>query len=126
MSTSREMAFLSEVLEADKLPESAFVYFRGKLQNDVHVALLNAFVRSGLKQIDLSRRIDKSPEIVNRWIGATGNWTLNSIADFFLGMGARLEVSVVFLKDELAKHSEPKGNTKNQTRGLPVSENLRD
>lgn len=101
MTTSRFQSFLSDVVEAQMLPERAFVYFRGKLQNDVHVLILNAFLRSGLSQKQLADRIGKSTSVVNRWIGAAGNWELNSIAEFLAGMNAQLKVSLDFFDEKL-------------------------
>jgi transcriptional regulator with XRE-family HTH domain len=102
MTTSRFQLFLSDVVEAQTLPENAFVYFRGKLQNDVHVLILKAFLRSGLNQKQLANRIGKSTSVVNRWIGATGNWELNSIAEFLAGMNAQLKVSLDFFDERLS------------------------
>jgi transcriptional regulator with XRE-family HTH domain len=100
MTTSRLQLFLSDVVEARTLPESAFVYFRGKLQNDVHVLILKAFLRSGLTQKQLAKRTGKSASVVNRWIGATGNWELNSVAEFLAGMNAQLKVSLDFFDEK--------------------------
>jgi transcriptional regulator with XRE-family HTH domain len=62
---------------------------------------LEAFLRSGLSQKELAHRIGKSPSVVNRWIAATGNWELNSIAEFLAGMNAQLKVSLNFLDENL-------------------------
>lgn len=100
MTTSRSQSFLSDVAKAEIIPETALVYFRGRLQNDVHVQILRAFLRSGLSQKELGRRTRKQPSVVNRWIGATGNWELNSIADFLAGMNARLKLSLDFFDEQ--------------------------
>jgi transposase len=104
MTTSRSQSFLADVAKAEIIPETAFVYFRGNLQNDVHVLILEAFLRSGLSQKELAARIGKQTSVVNRWIGATGNWELNSIADFLAGMNARLKVSLAFIDEKPLFH----------------------
>jgi hypothetical protein len=101
MTTSRSQSFLANVAKAEVIPEIGFVYFRGHLQNDVHALILEAFLRSGLTQKELAHRIGKQPSIVNRWIGATGNWELNSIAEFLAGMNARLKLSLDYFDGKM-------------------------
>jgi transcriptional regulator with XRE-family HTH domain len=100
MTTSRSRSFLSNVVKAETISETAFVYFRGKLQNDIHVLILTAFLRSGLSQKELAQRTGKSTSVVNRWIGATGNWELSSIAELLAGMNAQLKVSLDFFDEK--------------------------
>lgn len=99
MTTSRSQSFLANVAQSEIISETAFVYFRGHLQNDVHVLILEAFLRSGLSQKKLAHRTGKSTSVVNRWIGATGNWELNSIAEFLAGLNARLKVSLDYFDE---------------------------
>ena len=100
MTTSRSQSFLANVAKAEIIPETGFVYFRGHLQNDLHVLILEAFLKIGLTQKELAHRIGKQPSVVNRWIGATGNWELNSIAEFLAGMNARLKVSLDYFDEK--------------------------
>jgi hypothetical protein len=102
MTTSQE-EFLSEVLDSATIPNGAFVYFRADLLNRIHSLLLRAYHRrhaeEGLSQKDLAARIHRTTAVVNRHIAVAGNWELNTIADYFLGLRARLDVSLTFLED---------------------------
>ena len=99
--TTSQMEFLSEILDGENIPDSAFVYFRGRLLNRVHSLLLQAYRKRcnerGLKQKDLARLIHRSTAVINRHIGLPGNWTLNTVADLLLGLRAELDVNLVFL-----------------------------
>jgi hypothetical protein len=51
--------------------------------------LLHMFLRekeNGLTQAKLARRIGKSPEVINRWLGSPTNLTLDSVSDLLIGI----------------------------------------
>jgi hypothetical protein len=102
MTTSQE-EFLSEILDSATIPDGAFVYFRADLLNRIHSLLLRAYhkrhTEEELSQKDLAARIHRTTAVVNRHIAVAGNWELNTIADYFLGLRARLDVSLTFLED---------------------------
>jgi transcriptional regulator with XRE-family HTH domain len=91
MTTSRQMDFLSEILEWKPVPQDTLEYFRERLRHRLHSAILEAFSRrakeKGLKQKDLAARIHKSKVQINRWLGTAGNLTLDSISDLMVGLG---------------------------------------
>jgi transcriptional regulator with XRE-family HTH domain len=91
MATSRQMDFLSEILERKPVPPDTLEYFRERLRNRLHSAILDAFSRrakeNGLMQKDLAARIHKSRVQINRWLGTAGNLTLDSISDLMVGLG---------------------------------------
>ncbi len=73
------------------LPESKRVYFQERFRGrffDFLIGRFNDAQRSGLTQARLARRIGKSPEVINRWLGAPSNLTLDSISDLLLGISA--------------------------------------
>jgi hypothetical protein len=101
MPTSQE-PFFSELTAGHSgptIPEAKRVYFQTRLRNRLFNFILGKFVteqKRGLSKAALARRIGKSPEVINRWLGAPSNLTLDSISDLLLGICA----------EELASESE--------------------
>jgi transcriptional regulator with XRE-family HTH domain len=91
MTTSRQMEFLSEILEWKPIPQDTLVYFRERLRHRLHSAILDAFTQRAkereLKQKDLATRIHKSRVQINRWLSTASNLTLDSISDLMVGLG---------------------------------------
>ena len=73
-------------------------YFRGRLSNRVHELVLSEFAaqeREGkINRAELARRIGRKPEQITRWLGTSGNWTLETLSDLLLGMGLEPALSV--------------------------------
>jgi hypothetical protein len=86
--------FLNEICaghDGPVIPESKRVYFQERFRGIVFDFLINLFVRennNGLTKAKLARRIGKSPEVINRWLGAPSNLTLDSVSDLLLGICA--------------------------------------
>jgi hypothetical protein len=101
--TTSQTEFLSDILDGEAIPDSAFVYFRGDLLNQAHSLLLKAWLKrhteEGLSQKDFADRIHRTAAVVNRHIAVAGNWELTTVADYLLGLRARLVLSLVFLED---------------------------
>ena len=73
------------------IPESKRVYFQERFRGRIFNFLIDCFVQeqqNGLTKAKLARRIGKSPEIINRWLGAPSNLTVDSISDLLLGICA--------------------------------------
>jgi hypothetical protein len=91
VTTSRQMEFLSEILEWKPVPEDTLVYFQERLRYRLHSAILDAFTRRakerGIKQKDLAVRIHRSSVQINRWLSTASNLTLDSISDLMVGLG---------------------------------------
>jgi hypothetical protein len=91
MTTSQPTSFLSEILEGTRIPAEKLSYFRARLKNRLHAMVLSQFLKQEkdklLTKADLARRLGKKPEQVTRWLGAPGNWTLDTVSDLLLGMG---------------------------------------
>ena len=94
MITSQQTSLLSDLKERP-IPESALAYFRARLRNRLHALVLEAFIKESkekqMTQVELAERIGRSPEQVNRWLGAAGNWTLDTISGLMVGMGVDLD-----------------------------------
>jgi len=109
MTISTEQIF-DEILdlESDQIPLARLAFFREELRNRLYaeiVARFHVLEDQGFTKARLARRIGKSPEQVIRWLGAPGNWTLDTASDLFTGMRA---VPVV-RADDLIDHLVPTG-----------------
>lgn len=97
MNTSPPRSFLSEVLSSEPIPLGKLAYFRGRLRNRLYEFILTEFMKrqdkEKLAKADLARRIGRRPEQVSRWLGAPGNWTLDTVSDLMLAMGTEPEFS---------------------------------
>jgi hypothetical protein len=93
MSTSQEQ-FFSELAAGHSgptIPEAKRVYFQTRLRNRLFNFILGKFVieqKKGLSKAALARRIGKPPEVINRWLGAPSNLTLDTVSDLLLGISA--------------------------------------
>ena len=111
MITSQPVSFLSEIVSGAPIPPEKLGYFRGRLSNRFHEVVLELFdelERAGkITRAALARRIGKAPEQITRWLGAPGNYTLDTISDLFLGMGYEPVVSAEALtvQEEVAQNS---------------------
>lgn len=105
--TMSPTTFLSEVLGSDPIAAGKVAYFRGRLSNELHQAVLNRFMQlereSGFSRADLGRRIGRKPEQITRWLGSPGNWTLETLSDMTLAMGCELEPHLA----EISRHLTP-------------------
>jgi hypothetical protein len=95
---------LSEIVSGAPIPPEKLGYFRGRLSNRFHELVLDLFdelERAGkITRAALARRIGKAPEQVTRWLGAPGNWTLDTVSDLFLGMGYEPALSATDLAQQ--------------------------
>ena len=73
------------------IAESRLTYLQERLRGrffDFLLARFEAAREDGLTQAKLARRIKKSPEVINRWLSAPANLTLDTISDLFAGISA--------------------------------------
>lgn len=97
MPTS-QTSFLSEIISGEPIPANKLGYFRARLINKLHELIISEFDRlskSGeISKADLARRIGKKPEQITRWLGAPGNWTIETVSDLAIGMGCEPKISL--------------------------------
>jgi hypothetical protein len=92
--TTSQTPFLAELLAGHSgppLPLGKRAYFQQRLRIRVFNFLLEKFAKAqkkGLNKNILAKRIGRPPEVVNRWLGAPSNLTLDSISDLLLGISA--------------------------------------
>ena len=97
MTPSRK-SFLSHLVDGGVIPPGKLAYFRRRLRNRLHRAVLSEFSRlAATEQLTkkvLAQRIGKKPEQITRWLTASGNWTIDTLSDLLIGMGTEPNVSV--------------------------------
>jgi hypothetical protein len=92
--TTSQTQFLTE-LEAGPfgppIPLGKRAYFQQRLRIRIFNFLLEKFVKAqgnGLNKALLAKRIGKTPDVVNRWLGQPSNLTIDTISDLLLGISA--------------------------------------
>lgn len=97
--TTYQTPFLSELIAGHSgppIPVGKRAYFQERLRIRVFNFLLTKFLQAqarGLNKNVLAKRIGRPPEVVNRWLGAPSNLTLDTICDLLLGIaGEELEL----------------------------------
>ena len=91
-STSAKTFSMSKPKGGEKLPDWTIAYFRQRNKNRVHSLVVKAMKEIGISQAELARRLGRRPDVVCRWIGAPGNWTLDTVSDLLLAING-LEVA---------------------------------
>lgn len=97
MNTSAKTPILSEILEGKPIPAGKLAYFRERFRDHLYDLVLSEFKareKEGLKKSDIAKRIRRSPEQITRWLGAPGNWTLETVSDLLLAV-SKAEPNVV-------------------------------
>jgi hypothetical protein len=92
MTTSQtpQTSFLSEVSKGEPIPIGKLAYFRERFRDRLYELVVSEFLkkeRAGeLTRSDLARRIGRKPEQITRWLGAPGNWTIETVSDLLLAI----------------------------------------
>lgn len=90
--TTSQTQFFSELTAGHSgppIPEPKRVYFQTRLRNRMFNFILKKFLnesKNGLTQAILARRIGKTPDVINRLLGAPSNMTLDTMSDLILGI----------------------------------------
>lgn len=92
MTTSQtsQMYFLSEISKGEPIPIGKMAYFRERFRDRLYELVVSEFLKKErvgeLTRSDLARRIGRKPEQITRWLGAPGNWTLETVSDLLLAI----------------------------------------
>jgi hypothetical protein len=92
MSTSQTSptSFLSEIAKGEAIPIGKLAYFRERFRDRLYELVVSEFLKKErsreLTRADLARRIGRKPEQITRWLGAPGNWTLETVSDLLLAI----------------------------------------
>ena len=86
MTMSHQTFTLSKPVDGEKIPPATIEYFRARNQNNIHSLILEKLVESKLTQAEICKRLGRRPDVVCRWIGAPGNWTLDTVSDLLFAI----------------------------------------
>jgi len=90
-----------------RVPEWTLGYFRTRNKYRVYSLVIDELEKSGISQATLARRLGKGPDLVYRWLGSPGNWTLDTLSDFlFATSGAESGYSILYPLDTAASEEE--------------------
>ena len=74
-----------------EIPSAVRAYFGQRLRGRIYQLVLESFLRAekrGLTKARLARRIGKTPDVVNRWLGSPSNLQIDTLSDLMLGIAA--------------------------------------
>jgi hypothetical protein len=77
--------------EGPPIPPAKLAYFQERLRGRIFDFILDIFLdeqKNGLTQAKLARRIGRKADVVNRWLGAPSNLTVDTISDLLIGIAA--------------------------------------
>jgi hypothetical protein len=90
MSTPAKTQFLSEILSNDDpIPPGKIAFFRERFRDHLYDLVLSEFLKregDGLTKATIAKRIGRKPEQITRWLGAPGNWTVETVSDLLLAI----------------------------------------
>jgi len=112
MSSSHKTSLLSEVVESDVLSRRTLAYFQERLLNHIYELVMREFSRkkekSGFTQTQLAKRIRKDAGQLNRLLHSPGNWTLETLSDLLIGLGAEPAVTISRFEEQTSvEHRAP-------------------
>ena len=86
---------------------TAQAYFRDRLRDKLHELVLTEFLQQSkdgrITKAQLAQRIGKDMDQVTKLLGAPGNWTLDTVSDLLLALGAKLSLSVSYIVETEAR-----------------------
>lgn len=90
---------MKSTLDKRTIPLKDIFYFRQRLKNKIFQSTLACFA-SAAKERDLTKKdianlLDKDPAQITRWFSGPNNWTLDTISDLLLAIGAELKHEIV-------------------------------
>jgi hypothetical protein len=111
MSTSQipQTSFLSEISNGETIPLGKLAYFRERFRDRLYELVVSEFLKKErnkeLTRADLARRIGRKPEQITRWLGAPGNWTLETVSDLLLAIAkSELDFKLSPLENHAARN----------------------
>lgn len=67
--------------KGEKIDTFSLNYIRARNKNAAHSLMLDLVCASGMTRAELARMLGKNPAQITRWLGNTGNITLNTLSD---------------------------------------------
>ena len=124
MNTSPATSTLFKPTGDTPIPGGTFSYFRGRNRFRIYEIIVKEFLKSGLTQATLARRLGRRPEVVNRVLGAPANLTLDTVSDFLFAIsGAEPTCGVQYPLDQAPRNyrgPEWLSGSETGTSGAPI------
>ena len=90
MSTSAKPHFLSEILEGKPIPKGKLAFFQERFRDHLYELVVYEFLKREqagvLTKAAVAHRLGKDPSQITRWLGAPGNWELDTVSDLLLAI----------------------------------------
>jgi transcriptional regulator with XRE-family HTH domain len=88
MTTSRIISSLSDPKSGEKVSKGTFGYLEARNRGKAYELVISEFLRSGISQAELARRMGITPPQINRMLGAPGNWTLDTLSNLLFAISS--------------------------------------
>ncbi|HXL84682.1 MAG TPA: hypothetical protein VN989_11260, partial [Casimicrobiaceae bacterium] len=93
----------SEIIGGKRIPKGKLAFFQERFRDRLYELVVGEFLKREetglLTKAEVARRIDRKPEQITRWLGAPGNWQLETVSDLLLAIAqAEPVISLVPLK----------------------------
>jgi hypothetical protein len=78
---------LHEILSGDPISDGTLEHFRNRFRERLYELVLSEYrkqAEKGMTKRHIANRINRRPEQITRWLGAPGNWTLETVSDLLL------------------------------------------
>lgn len=77
---------ITTLLDKDPINIGVLAYMRERHRGHVYDLVLGEFESSAITKAALARRLGRAPEVISRWLGAPGNWTLDTVSDLLFAI----------------------------------------
>jgi hypothetical protein len=78
---------LHEILSGDPISDGTLEDFRNRFRKRLYELVVSEYrkqAEKGMTKGHIAHRINRRPEQITRWLGAPGNWTLETVSDLLL------------------------------------------
>lgn len=95
---------------SEKIELENLAYYRERNRNKVYAAVVALFSRlvetQNITKREIAYRLSKEPAQITRWFSGPSNWTLDTVSDLLLAMGAELDYKDVQIGQRIS-HVRP-------------------
>lgn len=105
MPISRTTFALSKPEGREPIPPGVLQYLQTRNRMHLFTLVQKEFDRSGITQAELADRLGKGTDVVCRFFGAPGNWTLDTVSDYLWAIsGAEIEYRITYPLEKAARN----------------------